>query len=86
MAYGKQGAKALLRAAQLVVLYAIVWGAPNTQQIMRACGPTLETVRAGPFPRLAWRPSLPWAAAFGCAAALALLSLGGSGEFLYFQF
>jgi D-alanyl-lipoteichoic acid acyltransferase DltB (MBOAT superfamily) len=86
LAYDKQGLKALLRAVQLVVLYAIVWGAPNTQQIMRTCQPTLESVRAGALPWLAWRPSLPWAAAFGCAAALALLSLGGSGEFLYFQF
>ena len=82
----KDGLRALLLAAWLAGLYAIVWGAPNTQQIMRACGPTLEAVRAGPLPWLAWRPSLPWAAAFGCAAALALLSIGGSGEFLYFQF
>jgi hypothetical protein len=29
---------------------------------------------------------LPWALAFGCAATLGLLSLGGTGEFVYFQF
>ena len=82
----KESAKALLWAAWMAVLFAMVWGAPNTQQIMRLCSPTLEAVRAGPMPWLAWQPSLRWAAAIGCAAALALLSLGGSGEFLYFQF
>ena len=59
-----------LAAAWLAGLFAIVWFAPNTQQI-------IET---------SWRPSLPWALAFGCAATLGLLSLGGTGEFVYFQF
>jgi len=59
-----------LAAAWLAGLFAIVWFAPNTQQI-------IET---------SWRPTLPWALAFGCGATLGLLSLGGTGEFLYFQF
>jgi hypothetical protein len=41
---------------------------------------------AGPFPALCWRPTTRWALAFGCAATLGLLSIGGTGEFLYFQF
>jgi D-alanyl-lipoteichoic acid acyltransferase DltB (MBOAT superfamily) len=83
------GVEAMRAAAQtgwIAVLYTIVWAAPNTQQIMHACGPTLEAVRPGPLPWLTWRISLPWAAALGCAAAIGLSALGGTGEFLYFQF
>ena len=52
--------RALLLAAWLAGLYAIVWGAPNTQQIMRPARPTLEAVAAGPLAwlRLATQPGL----------------------------
>jgi D-alanyl-lipoteichoic acid acyltransferase DltB (MBOAT superfamily) len=70
----------------LAALYAIVWGAPNTQQIMRNYAPALGRAAAGPWPRLVWRPTLPWAMAFGAAATLGLLSIGGTGEFLYYRF
>ena len=74
-----------LTLGQIVALYAIVWGAPNTQQIMHRCIPVLQAARITPA-RIAWRPSLPWAAAVGLGACLGVLSLGGSGEFLYFRF
>jgi alginate O-acetyltransferase complex protein AlgI len=77
--------RAARQGAWLAALFGIVWLAPNTQQIMRVAGPTLETVRAASH-RIAWSPSLPWAAAFGCAAAIGLAAIGGTGEFLYFQF
>jgi D-alanyl-lipoteichoic acid acyltransferase DltB (MBOAT superfamily) len=70
----------------LMALYAIVWGAPNTQQIMRAYAPALGRFATGSWPRLIWRPTLPWAVAFGAAATLGLLSIGGTGEFLYYRF
>jgi hypothetical protein len=70
----------------LVALYAIVWGAPNTQQIMRGYAPALGRAATGPWPRLVWHPTLPWAVAFGAAATLGLLSIGGTGEFLYYRF
>ncbi len=70
----------------LAALFAIVWAAPNTQQIMRATEPVLGRIAPGPAPDLVWRPSLGWAVAFGCASALALASLGGTGEFLYYRF
>jgi alginate O-acetyltransferase complex protein AlgI len=83
---GAAAMRAVVQTACIVGLYAIVWAAPNTQQIMHACGPTLDAVRPGPLPWLTWRTSLPWAAALGCAAAVGLSALGGTGEFLYFQF
>ena len=62
---------------------AIAFGAPNTQQIMRDFAPVLSPVAGRGW---AWRPNLGWALAFGCLGALGLLGIGGSAEFLYFQF
>ena len=66
--------RGLMDAVWLAGLHALVWGAPTTQEIMAGSSP------------LTWRPTLPWAAAFGAAATLGLLSIGGTGEFLYFRF
>lgn len=80
------GARDIVDAVWLLALYAIVWAAPNSQQIMRHHAPALGRVAAGPFPRFTWQPTLPWAVACGGAATLALLSIGGTGEFLYYRF
>ena len=60
----------------------------NTQQRLQQRGfsRTVGPYENGPLPALRWQPSLRWASAFGGAATLALLSIGGTGEFLYFQF
>jgi alginate O-acetyltransferase complex protein AlgI len=83
-------ARSLARSSALLgwmlALYGIVWLAPNSQQIMRACEPAIGRVQAGPLPWLQWQSNLPWALAFGIAATLGILSIGGTGEFLYFQF
>ena len=71
----------LLDAAWLAGLFAIVWLAPNSGQIMEAA-----ITEAAGGRRIAWRPSLPWAMAMGCAATLGLLSIGGTAEFVYFRF
>jgi alginate O-acetyltransferase complex protein AlgI len=68
----------------LVLLYAIVWCAPTTQQIFARAAPALSAGDAAA--RWSWRPTLPWAIAFGALGTIGLLSLGGTGEFLYFQF
>ena len=60
-----------MHALWLAGLAIIVWGMPNTQQIVDG---------------EIWRPNLPWAIAAGCAATLGVLSLGGTHEFVYFQF
>lgn len=65
----------------IIGLYAIVWLAPSTRQLMR--GDSVRDGRAGPA---TWRPTPRWAVAMGCAAALGLLASGGTGEFVYFHF
>ncbi len=75
-----------LHAGFLAALAAVVWLCPNTQQIMRRHDPVLEEVEA-PYPlRLTWGCDLGSALAVGVAAAIGILSLGGTTEFLYFQF
>jgi D-alanyl-lipoteichoic acid acyltransferase DltB (MBOAT superfamily) len=68
--------RAILNALWLAGLYAIVWGAPTTRQIMQA----------DPRSWLRWAPTPRWAAAMGCALTLGLLAAGGTGEFVYFRF
>ncbi len=77
---------ALVALGGLVGLYGVVWLLPNTQQIFVDAAPALDTVEPGPVAWLRWRGTLPWAIAFGCASTIALIAIGGTGEFLYFQF
>ena len=72
--------------AGLVVSLAIVWGCPNTQQIMSRFEPALGRAIAHPYPRLTWSPTPAWAFISGVIAAISFLALGGTTEFLYFQF
>ena len=71
----------------IIVLYAIVWCMPNTQQIMRYhFGPSLDRIAAGPLPQFAWRPNRGWAMAVGALTSIGILAIGGTTEFLYYQF
>ncbi len=72
--------------AWLVALFAIVWFMPNTQQIFAAAAPVLDRIPPGPVAWLRWRPSTGWAVALGLGGVVAVLAMGGSGEFLYFRF
>jgi D-alanyl-lipoteichoic acid acyltransferase DltB (MBOAT superfamily) len=66
--------------------FAIVLLCPNTQQIMAEAKPILGA-QPKPAPKpLLWRPSVQWALVMAVAGNVALLSLGGTTEFLYFQF
>jgi len=66
------------------VLFGIVWLLPNTQQIFARYAPTIEPARPGAL--FQFRAAVRWAIVLGCGAALAVLSLGGASEFIYFQF
>ncbi len=76
----------LVHIASLPVLYCIVWFLPNTQQIMSRHDPVLEEVEAPGMTALAWGRGPSSAVAIGLAAAAGILALGGTTEFLYFQF
>jgi alginate O-acetyltransferase complex protein AlgI len=71
----------------ILILLAVVWLAPNTQQIMRRTKPALnipeepETKR-----RLAWRPHPAYALLCATLALMAVFHLHKQSEFLYFQF
>jgi D-alanyl-lipoteichoic acid acyltransferase DltB (MBOAT superfamily) len=71
----------------IAVLLAIVWLAPNTQQIMARYDPALG-IPAGSRPArwLAWRPAAWAALATALALLAAVLNLQQASEFLYFQF
>ncbi len=71
---------------QLSFLFAIVWIAPNTQQIMSKYQPSLGRVVTNPHNRLNWVPSPKWGVAAGVLVVFGVLALGGTTEFLYFQF
>jgi hypothetical protein len=75
-----------VNVAWIAGLYCIVWALPNTQQLFAAYHPVLDEVEAPHIAWLCWRPNRLWAVALGMAASLAAISIGGTGEFLYFQF
>jgi alginate O-acetyltransferase complex protein AlgI len=85
---GSFGGANFSRGELLVLLlsYFIIWGLPNTQQILMQYAPVLEKVTAGRPARLQWNPTAAWAAGLGVLAACAVLATGGTSEFLYFQF
>jgi len=75
--------------ATLAMGFAIVWGLPNTQQILRRFKPALgETTwdAASPPKRLSWSPRIGWALAVGCVFFISLVHIEDPSTFLYFQF
>jgi alginate O-acetyltransferase complex protein AlgI len=67
-------------------MYLIVWAMPNTQQIFADLAPALDRVPPLVSGRLRFGFGVPWAVAIGSGLVLGVLSIGGSSEFLYFQF
>ena len=70
------------------ILLAVVWFAPNTQQIMHRTQPALgvpsDSIRATSW--LAWRPAAWLAVPFAVLAVAIVVNLHKKSEFLYFQF
>lgn len=84
--FGARSTGAVLREWLLIFALApIVFGAPNTQDIMRDYVPAFGATPARPGARI-WQPRLGWAVACGVLAATAVMAVGGSAEFLYFAF
>ncbi len=64
----------------------MVFLAPNTQEILGRFQPALDFRDAAAPTRVAWRPTLGWAAVIAAVSACGLLSLTRVSEFLYYQF
>ncbi len=76
----------LLDIARVVAMAALIWFAPNTQQIMNRYEPALGRPIPNPYRWLVWQPSYGWAVLGAVLAGVSLMTLGSSSEFLYFQF
>jgi hypothetical protein len=63
-----------------------VWALPNTQQIMIQAEPALGRIQPGALPWLRWRAGPWWSIAIGFAATASIMAMGGTTEFIYFQF
>ena len=70
----------------IIVLLAVVWFAPNTQQIMRRAQPALGIPPNDNAGWLCWRPAAWLAVPFATLAVLIVVNLHKKSEFLYFQF
>ena len=70
----------------ILVLLAIVWLAPNAQQIMGVYGPSLAKPSPAPRAWMRWQPNWQWLLVMLLMLGLSLLSLHKESRFLYFQF
>ncbi|MCC6610806.1 MAG: MBOAT family protein [Burkholderiales bacterium] len=68
------------------ILLAVVWLAPNTQQIMAASRPALGIPPESARARWQWRPTAGAAIVVALLALAAIVNLQRHSEFLYFQF
>jgi alginate O-acetyltransferase complex protein AlgI len=72
------------------LLMFVALACPNTLQILAPYEPALGvTAQSAKLPAgsiVQWNASLPWAIAMSAIAAIAVVSIGGPSEFLYWQF
>ena len=80
------GSELARMTAWIAVSLAIVFFAPNTQQIMARFRPGLGSENVPASPWVAWRPSISWAVACAIVGGCGVLSLHRVSEFLYYQF
>jgi alginate O-acetyltransferase complex protein AlgI len=77
-------------AIWIFLLMFVALACPNTLQILAPYEPALGVkVQSGKFPAgsiVQWNASVPWAIAMSAIAAIAVVSIGGPSEFLYWQF
>lgn len=70
----------------IIILLAIVWLAPNSQQIMSRARPALGVPDDPYGGRLLWRPAAWLAVPAAVLAVICVINLHKQSEFLYFQF
>ena len=78
-------AKPVMAAAATAVCFLIIWGMPNTQEIL---GQTSDDSVRFPslLPGLNWTPTAIWSFALAALFCLSIMMLDVSTRFLYFQF
>ena len=69
-------------------LLAVVWLAPNTQELLSAHTPNLNSLDKVPprAPRILWRPGFAWSLVVSLVLIWAFSCLARPSQFLYFQF
>ncbi|MBF0449952.1 MAG: MBOAT family protein [Candidatus Magnetomorum sp.] len=74
----------------MVILSCIVWGCPNTYELMKdykpALHPVFKNIRYRHLLSFKWRPSVLWAIFISCMFTISILFLSSASEFLYFNF
>jgi alginate O-acetyltransferase complex protein AlgI len=77
-------------AVWISVLLFVALACPNTIRILAryepALGVTSQSTKSAVGRSVEWDTSLPWAVAMSAIAAIAIVSMGGPSEFLYWQF
>ncbi len=77
------------RWALLLAGYVIVWGFPNTQQILLKFKPAITVTKHDTEPgliHLFWRPTAAWAIVLGAVFLYTVIRMENPSSFLYFQF
>jgi alginate O-acetyltransferase complex protein AlgI len=69
----------------LAICFSIVWGMPNTQEILGQL-PHDQVRTPSLLPRLMWSASATWSLGIAMLFCISLLLLDASTRFLYFQF
>ena len=80
----------LAEVAWIVACSLIIWGLPNSLQIMYRYSPGIETfpgiIQPSRFTLLEWRPNAGWATIIGVMGLASLMMMNRIREFLYFAF
>ena len=69
--------------AYLILGLAVVWFAPNTQEILGQAG---ARIQSGKWVWLSWKPTWQWSLAVGVLFFVSILCIQNTSTFLYFQF
>jgi alginate O-acetyltransferase complex protein AlgI len=69
--------------AYMVLGLAVVWFAPNTQEILGQAG---ARIQSGKWVWLSWKPTWQWSLAVGVLFFVSILCIQNTSTFLYFQF
>src|SRR5262249_39235196 len=77
-------------ALWIIILLFIALALPNTLEILARYEPALgvkpKPIKSAIGAAAQWNASLPWAIAISAIAMVAMASIGGPSEFLYWQF